>query len=78
LSCRYCNEIAIARQFGCLIITSNQFTGQPIKEELVILTKTYPPPIATYRETTCVAAINRQSDDKKPDHNGQQDLFAQD
>jgi hypothetical protein len=27
-------------------------------EELLILTKTYPSPSATYRETTCVAAIN--------------------
>jgi hypothetical protein len=31
---------------------------QPVKEELLILTKTYPSPSATYRETTCVAAIN--------------------
>src|ERR1035441_1568691 len=31
----------------------------PIKEELLILTKTYPSPSAKYRETTCVAALNR-------------------
>ena len=31
---------------------------QPVDEELLILTKTYPSPSATYRETTCVAAIN--------------------
>jgi hypothetical protein len=31
----------------------------PINEELLILTKTYPSPSATYRETTCVAALNR-------------------
>ena len=30
------------------------------KEELLILTKTYPSPSAQYRETTCVAAINNQ------------------
>jgi hypothetical protein len=36
--------------------------GQPITEELLILTKTYPSPSATYRETTCVAAINRQGE----------------
>jgi len=29
-------------------------------DELLILTKTYPSPSTTYRETTCVAAINRQ------------------
>src|SRR5579871_87919 len=29
-------------------------------EELLILTKTYPVPSTKYRETTCVAAINRQ------------------
>jgi hypothetical protein len=28
-------------------------------DELLILTKTYPSPSETYRETTCVAAINR-------------------
>lgn len=28
------------------------------KEELLILTKTYPSPSARYRETTCVAAVN--------------------
>lgn len=32
---------------------------QPATEELLILTKTYPSPSATYRETTCVAAINK-------------------
>ncbi len=31
----------------------------PVKEELLILTKTYPSPSATYRETTCVAAVNK-------------------
>jgi hypothetical protein len=31
----------------------------PVKEELLILTKTYPSPSAKYRETTCVAALNR-------------------
>ncbi|HSY43619.1 MAG TPA: hypothetical protein VK811_06875 [Candidatus Acidoferrum sp.] len=31
----------------------------PVKEELLILTKTYPSPSTQYRETTCVAAINR-------------------
>jgi len=30
----------------------------PVKEELLILTKTYPSPSAKYRETTCVAAVN--------------------
>lgn len=30
------------------------------KEELLILTKTYPSPSAQYRETTCVAAINKE------------------
>ena len=29
-------------------------------EELLILTKTYPSPSAQYRETTCVAAVNRE------------------
>ena len=33
---------------------------QPLTEELLILTKTYPSPSAQYRETTCVAAINSQ------------------
>lgn len=32
------------------------------REELLILTKTYPQPSRTYRETTCVAAINRQGE----------------
>jgi hypothetical protein len=31
---------------------------QPVTEELLILTKTYPSPSVTYRETTCVAAVN--------------------
>ena len=31
---------------------------RPVNEELLILTKTHPSPSATYRETTCVAAIN--------------------
>ena len=31
----------------------------PVKEELLILAKTYPSPSTTYRETTCVAALNR-------------------
>lgn len=31
---------------------------QPVTEDLLILTKTYPSPSATYRETTCVAAVN--------------------
>ena len=30
----------------------------PVKEELLILTKTYPSPSAKYRETTCEAALN--------------------
>jgi hypothetical protein len=29
----------------------------PVKEELLILTKTYPTPSTKYRETTCVAAV---------------------
>jgi hypothetical protein len=33
---------------------------QPAKEELLILTKTYPAPSTQYRETTCVAAVNRE------------------
>ena len=32
---------------------------QPVTEELLILTKTYPSPSAKYRETTCVAAVSR-------------------
>jgi hypothetical protein len=28
-------------------------------EELLILAKTYPSPSAQYRETTCVAAVNK-------------------
>jgi hypothetical protein len=35
---------------------------QPVQEELLILTKTYPSPSTKYRETTCVAAITRQGD----------------
>ena len=35
---------------------------QPVAEELLILTKTYPSPSAKYRETTCVAAVNRQGE----------------
>lgn len=31
----------------------------PSREELLILTKTYPSPSARYRETSCVAALNR-------------------
>ena len=34
--------------------------NRPITEELLILTKTYPSPSTTYRETTCVAAINNK------------------
>ena len=33
--------------------------NQPSIEELLILTKTYPSPSTKYRETTCVAAVNR-------------------
>lgn len=29
----------------------------PVREELLILTKTYPTPSTKYRETTCVAAV---------------------
>lgn len=36
--------------------------NQPVNEELLILTKTYPSPSSKYRETTCVAAINRQGE----------------
>lgn len=31
----------------------------PVREELLILTKTYPFPSAKYRETSCVAALNQ-------------------
>jgi hypothetical protein len=32
----------------------------PIKEDVLILTKTYPSPSSQYRETTCVAGVNSQ------------------
>lgn len=35
---------------------------RPVTEELLILTKTYPSPSATYRETTCVAAVNKEGE----------------
>ncbi len=35
---------------------------QTVKEELLILTKTYPAPSTQYRETTCVAAVSNKGE----------------